>query len=96
MAHPGMLIVGSDSHTCTNGAFGALAFGVGASQIKHVLATQTLGFKTPRAMRITAMDCARARLVMKKGALRGNPRGALIDGAEQSLQLARSTGIQKE
>lgn len=53
MAHPGMVIVGSDSHTCTNGAFGALAFGVGASQIKHVLATQTLWFKMPRAMRIT-------------------------------------------
>jgi 3-isopropylmalate/(R)-2-methylmalate dehydratase large subunit len=53
MAHPGMVIVGSDSHTCTNGAFGALAFGVGASQVKHVLATQTLWFKMPRAMRIT-------------------------------------------
>ncbi len=53
MTHPGMLIVGSDSHTCTNGAFGALAFGVGASQIKHILATQTLWFKAPRAMRLT-------------------------------------------
>lgn len=47
MAHPGMLIVGSDSHTCTNGAFGALAFGLGASQIKHVLATQTVWFRQP-------------------------------------------------
>jgi homoaconitase/3-isopropylmalate dehydratase large subunit len=53
IAHPGMLIVGSDSHTCTNGALAALAFGVGASQIKHVLATQTLWFRQPRAMRIT-------------------------------------------
>lgn len=53
MAQPGMLIVGSDSHTCTNGALGAFAFGVGASQIKHVLATQTLWFRQPRAMRIT-------------------------------------------
>jgi len=53
MAHPGMVIVGSDSHTCTNGAFGALAFGIGASQVKHVLATQTLWYRRPRTMRIS-------------------------------------------
>jgi 3-isopropylmalate/(R)-2-methylmalate dehydratase large subunit len=53
MAQPGMVIVGSDSHTCTNGAFGAFACGIGASQVKHVLATQTLWVRTPRAMRIT-------------------------------------------
>ncbi|MBI2224153.1 MAG: 3-isopropylmalate dehydratase large subunit [Betaproteobacteria bacterium] len=53
MAHPGMVIVGSDSHTCTNGAFGALGFGVGASQIKHVLATQTIWFRKPPTLRIT-------------------------------------------
>ena len=53
VAQPGMVIVGSDSHTCTNGAFGALAFGIGASQVKHVLATQTLWVKLPRAMRVT-------------------------------------------
>jgi len=53
MAQPGMLIVGSDSHTCTNGALGAFAFGIGASQVKHVLATQTTWSRKVRAMRIT-------------------------------------------
>jgi len=53
MAQPGMVIVGSDSHTCTNGAFGALAFGIGASQVKHVLATQTIWFRRPRMLRVT-------------------------------------------
>lgn len=39
---PGMTIVCGDSHTATHGAFGALAFGIGTSEVEHVLATQTL------------------------------------------------------
>lgn len=50
---PGMLIVCGDSHTSTHGALGALAFGIGASEITHVLATQTLWQRTPRTMRVT-------------------------------------------
>jgi 3-isopropylmalate/(R)-2-methylmalate dehydratase large subunit len=50
---PGMLIVCGDSHTSTHGALGALAFGIGASEITHVLATQTLWQRKPRTMRIT-------------------------------------------
>ena len=50
---PGTLIVCGDSHTSTHGALGALAFGIGASEITHVLATQTLWQRTPRTMRIT-------------------------------------------
>ena len=42
MTHPGMLVVCGDSHTSTHGAFGALAFGIGTSEVEHVLATQTL------------------------------------------------------
>jgi 3-isopropylmalate/(R)-2-methylmalate dehydratase large subunit len=50
---PGMTIVCGDSHTSTHGAFGALAFGIGTSEVEHVLATQTLPQLKPRALRIT-------------------------------------------
>src|SRR4249920_682585 len=50
---PGMTIVCGDSHTSTHGAFGALAFGIGTSEVEHVLATQCLVQKRPKTMRIT-------------------------------------------
>lgn len=50
---PGLLIVCGDSHTSTHGAFGAFAFGIGASEVAHVLMTQTLWQRKPRTMRIT-------------------------------------------
>ncbi len=49
---PGLSLVCGDSHTCTNGGVGALAFGVGASELTHVLATQTLMQRRPRNMRL--------------------------------------------
>ncbi len=49
---PGMTIVCGDSHTSTHGAFGALAFGIGTSEVEHVLATQTLPQRQPRSMAI--------------------------------------------
>jgi 3-isopropylmalate/(R)-2-methylmalate dehydratase large subunit len=49
---PGLTIVCGDSHTATHGAFGALAFGIGASEVGHVLATQTLWQRRPRSLRI--------------------------------------------
>jgi 3-isopropylmalate/(R)-2-methylmalate dehydratase large subunit len=49
---PGMTIACGDSHTTTHGAFGALAFGIGTSEVEHVLATQTLLIERPRTMRI--------------------------------------------
>ena len=49
---PGLLINCGDSHTSTHGAFGALAFGIGATEVAHVLATQTLWQKKPKSMRI--------------------------------------------
>ncbi len=52
VTQPGMTIVCGDSHTSTHGAFGALAFGIGTSEVEHVLATQTLGQRRPRSMRI--------------------------------------------
>ena len=52
LTQPGMTVVCGDSHTSTHGAFGALAFGVGTSEVEHVLATQCVSQKKPRSMRI--------------------------------------------
>ena len=49
---PGTLIVCGDSHTCTHGGIGALAFGIGSSELSHVLATQTLVQRRPQTMRV--------------------------------------------
>jgi 3-isopropylmalate/(R)-2-methylmalate dehydratase large subunit len=53
ITQPGLLIVGADSHTSTHGAFGSLAFGAGASDVMHVLATQQLWQRKPAALRVT-------------------------------------------
>ncbi|HXG05637.1 MAG TPA: 3-isopropylmalate dehydratase large subunit [Candidatus Binatia bacterium] len=50
---PGITLVCGDSHTATHGAFGCLAFGIGSTEVEHVLATQTLWQRRPRAMRVT-------------------------------------------
>jgi len=52
VTQPGMTIVCGDSHTSTHGAFGALAFGIGTSEVEHVLATQTLQQRKPKSMLI--------------------------------------------
>src|SRR5436853_4404254 len=52
VTQPGMTVVCGDSHTATHGAFGALAFGIGTSEVEHVLATQTLVQNKPKSMRI--------------------------------------------
>ncbi|WP_408581577.1 3-isopropylmalate dehydratase large subunit [Burkholderia cenocepacia] len=52
LVQPGMTLICGDSHTCTNGALGALAFGIGSSEITHALATQTLLQRKPRTMNI--------------------------------------------
>ena len=52
LTQPGMTIVCGDSHTSTHGAFGALAFGIGTSEVEHVLATQTLPQRLPKTMRL--------------------------------------------
>jgi len=53
LTQPGMTIVCGDSHTSTHGAFGALAFGIGTSEVEHVLATQTLPQRRPATMAVT-------------------------------------------
>src|SRR3712207_648755 len=53
LTQPGMVIVCGDSHTATHGAFGALAIGIGTSEVEHVLATQTLPQMRPKTMAVT-------------------------------------------
>jgi len=66
---PGLLIVCGDSHTSTHGAFGAYAFGIGASEVAHVLMTQTIWQKRPQRMRITVTGRAAPGVAAKDIAL---------------------------
>src|SRR2546423_11180644 len=66
---PGMTIVCGDSHTSTHGAFGAYAFGIGASEVAHVLMTQTLWQKKPRRLRVLVDGAAAAGVGAKDIAL---------------------------
>ena len=77
---PGSTIVCGDSHTSTHGAFGALAFGIGTSQIEHVLATQTLRLRKPPAMRLTITGAVTAPVSAKDMAL-GVLAAIGVDGA---------------
>ena len=52
LTRPGSLVVCGDSHTSTHGAFGALAFGIGTSEVEHVLATQCILRRRPRTMEV--------------------------------------------
>ena len=62
---PGLTIVCGDSHTCTHGALGAIAFGIGSTEIQHVLATQTLPQRRPRTMRAEFIGHAPAGVTAK-------------------------------
>src|SRR5262249_35669888 len=66
---PGLLIVCGDSHTSTHGAFGAYAFGIGASEVAHVLMTQTLWQRKPKRMHIVVDGTAAAGVAAKDIAL---------------------------
>jgi 3-isopropylmalate/(R)-2-methylmalate dehydratase large subunit len=65
LTQPGMTIVCGDSHTSTHGAFGALAFGIGTSQVEHVLATQTLPQDRPKTMAVTFVGDAQPGVTAK-------------------------------
>src|SRR3954452_13103173 len=65
LTQPGMTIVCGDSHTSTHGAFGALAFGIGTSEVEHVLATQTLPQARPRTMAVTVTGSLPAGVTAK-------------------------------
>ena len=78
---PGMTIVCGDSHTSTHGAFGALAFGIGTSEVEHVLATQTLPQGMPRTMRIN-FDGEMPRGVVAKDLILGAIGQMGVSGAQ--------------
>ena len=63
LSQPGMLIVCGDSHTSTHGALGRSAFGIGATEVAHVLATQTLWQRKPKTLRVTLDGVAGGRRV---------------------------------
>jgi 3-isopropylmalate/(R)-2-methylmalate dehydratase large subunit len=66
---PGMTVICGDSHTSTHGAFGALAFGVGTSDVEHVLATQSLAVQRPRTMAVEFTGTAPPEITAKDLAL---------------------------
>jgi len=96
---PGMTIVCGDSHTATHGAFGALAFGIGTSEVEHVLATQTLWQRKSRSMRatfngtpgkwITAKDLI-LRLIRELGTAGGT--GSVIEYAGKAIRALPMSG----
>ncbi|HSB88140.1 MAG TPA: 3-isopropylmalate dehydratase large subunit, partial [Ilumatobacteraceae bacterium] len=65
ITQPGMLIVCADSHTCTHGGLGAMAWGIGASEAMHVLATQTIRQQRPQAMRVSFTGTPRPTVTAK-------------------------------
>jgi 3-isopropylmalate/(R)-2-methylmalate dehydratase large subunit len=97
--HPGMVTVCGDSHTATHGAFGALAFGIGTSEVEHVMATQTLPQKKSRSMLVrvdgrlsefcSAKDIALA-VIGKIGTAGGN--GHVIEFAGEAVRMLSMEG----
>ena len=65
LTQPGMTVVCGDSHTSTHGAFGALAFGIGTSEVEHVMATQTLPLKPFKTMAVTVTGALRPGVTAK-------------------------------
>ncbi|WP_213455213.1 3-isopropylmalate dehydratase large subunit [Rhizomonospora bruguierae] len=99
LTQPGMTIVCGDSHTATHGAFGALAFGIGTSEVEHVLATQTLPQAKPKTMAVTvngrlrpgvtAKDLVLA-LIAKVGT--GGGRGHVVEYRGEAIRALSMEG----
>jgi 3-isopropylmalate/(R)-2-methylmalate dehydratase large subunit len=99
LTQPGMTIVCGDSHTSTHGAFGALAFGIGTSEVEHVLATQTLPQTTPKQLAVnvtgelppgvTAKDLILA-LISKVGT--GGGRGHVVEYRGSAIEKLSMEG----
>ena len=85
---PGTTIVCGDSHTSTHGAFGALAFGIGTSEVEHVLATQCLTQQKPKAMRVTLTGTLSPGITAKDVALALMGRLGINGGTGHALEIA--------
>jgi 3-isopropylmalate/(R)-2-methylmalate dehydratase large subunit len=99
LTQPGMTVVCGDSHTSTHGAFGALAFGIGTTEVEHVLATQTLRQVKPRAMAVTVegelpAECTAKDLVL--GIIRalgvGGGAGSVIEYRGEAIRALSMEG----
>ncbi len=84
---PGTTIVCGDSHTSTHGAFGALAFGIGTSEVEHVLATQCLVQQKPKAMRVTLTGTLSQGVTAKDVALALMRRLGVSGGSGHALEI---------
>jgi 3-isopropylmalate/(R)-2-methylmalate dehydratase large subunit len=91
LSQPGMIMVCGDSHTATHGALGALAFGVGASEVGHVLATQTLWQSKPKNMRIVVDGALGPGVHAKDVILAIIARVGAAGGAGHVIEYAGST-----
>jgi 3-isopropylmalate/(R)-2-methylmalate dehydratase large subunit len=99
ITQPGMTIVCGDSHTSTHGAFGALAFGIGTSEVEHVLATQTLPLPRPRTLAVevvgtpppgtTAKDLVLA-LIAQEGT--GGGQGYVVEYRGEAIRALSMEG----
>lgn len=87
---PGLTVVCGDSHTCTNGALGAMAFGIGSSESTHALATQTLRQQKPRRMRIRCDGILRAGVTAKDLALHIIGKLGAAAGVGHAIEYAGS------
>jgi 3-isopropylmalate/(R)-2-methylmalate dehydratase large subunit len=98
LTRPGMTVVCGDSHTSTHGAFGALAFGIGTSEVEHVLATQTLQQMKPRRMLVRVDGRLPAGVTAKDLALsligRVGTDGATIHVIEYAGEAVRSLSME--
>ena len=88
---PGLTVICGDSHTCTNGALGALVFGVGSSESTHALATQTLRLQRPKCMRIRCEGELRPGVSAKDLALHIIGKLGAAAGVGHAVEYAGST-----
>jgi 3-isopropylmalate/(R)-2-methylmalate dehydratase large subunit len=91
LVQPGVTIVCGDSHTGTLGAFGAIAFGIGTSEVEHVLATQALWQKMPRQMRITVTGTLRPLVTPKDVILAVIAKIGAAGGTGYAIEFAGET-----
>ncbi|BCB82132.1 3-isopropylmalate dehydratase large subunit [Phytohabitans flavus] len=99
LTQPGLTIVCGDSHTATHGAFGALAFGIGTSEVEHVLATQTLPQSRPKTMAVTIEGALRPGVTAKDLVLAliakvgtGGGRGHVVEYRGEAIRALSMEG----
>jgi len=91
LVQPGITVVCGDSHTGTLGAFGTIAFGIGTSEVEHVLATQALWQKKPRQMRITVNGALRSLVTPKDVILAVIAKIGASGGTGYAIEFAGET-----